>query len=57
MIFLFVQYRQEEAGTPCRVGGKSFIRLTQQAIRDRHSRTSLQGFFIGQELASADQQS
>ena len=38
----------------CRVGGKGFIHLAQQVVRDKHGRTSLESSFIEQELANVD---
>lgn len=57
MTSLFVYYRQEEAGMPYGVGGKGFFHPTQQVAQNRRDRMSLQGSFVGQELASADRRS
>lgn len=57
MIYQFVYYKQGEAGTPCRVGGKDFFHPTQQAVRNRRDRTNLQGSFFEKELVSIDRRS
>ena len=57
MIYQFVNYRQGEVMTPYRVGGKGFLHPAQQAVRNRHDRTSLQGSFVGKQLASVDRRS